>query len=234
MAELNAHILLEGSYLFYEKDVNYSQENFKFVHYPDLQQYHLYAEILSRVETGEFLKILVRYEMNHHYIPINIRVEKNMGNQNAVELYEVDTTEQELHYSFQNSQGTEEYKRPLNARHYLTTPSFATSTFFTLTKKFDQTGRTAVVFLSSPNDWNYVGQLEEKVIFGEFKSRESTEFKINEKELEAYHLCLYEHSALEHSDEEPVNLYISKYHGIPYELLHGDKKIIAKALKKNY
>lgn len=230
----NAQTLLEGSYLFYEKGVNYSQESFKFIHDPDLQQFHLVSEILSRVETGEFLKILVRYEMNHHYIPIHIRVEKNMGNQNSLETYTVDTTEQELSYSFQNTHGTQDYRRPLNARHYLTTPAFATSAFFTLSKKFDQTGRTPIVFLSSPNDWSYEGPLEEKIIYGEFKVRDSEEFKINDKELDAYHLFLYEHPASEHSDEEPVNLFISKHHGLPYELIHGDKKIIAKSLKKNY
>jgi hypothetical protein len=56
---LNVNILLEGSYFYYEKGVNYSQENFKFIQNSDKQNYQVLSEVLSRIETGEFLKINV-------------------------------------------------------------------------------------------------------------------------------------------------------------------------------
>ena len=171
--------------------------------------------------------------MNHHYIPTAIRIEKNLGTNVALETFKVDTTEQELHYVFHNNDGQKELRRALNAKHHLTTPSFATTTFFTLNKKFDQTGRTPVILVSSPNDWEFTGDLQERVVYGEFRNRDSSVFKINNKELEAYHLCLFESSA-GGSDEDIVDIYISKYHGLPYELVHGEKKIVAKMLKKNY
>ncbi len=230
----NSKILLEGTYQFIEGEVNYSQENFKFYQFPDLQQFRLDAEILARVETGEFLKILVRYEMNHHYIPFFIKVEKSMGTKSATEIYKFDTIEQELKYTFQNADGIKEFERPLNARQYLTTPAFSTSTFFTLSKKFDQTGRTSVTLVSSPNEWDFVGPLQEKVVYGEFISRDESEFKINGKVLEAQKLCLFEHSSHEKTDGEATNIFISSYHGIPYELTHGDQKVTMKNLKKNY
>ncbi len=230
----NSKILLEGSFLLFEKEVNYAQENFKFSFNEDLQQYHLQAEIVSRVETGEFLKILVRYEMNHHYIPFSIRIEKSMGNFQATENFKIDTMEQELHYSFEGESGVHEFKRAISAKHYLSAPAFSTSAFFTMTKKFDPNGRTPIIFISSSNEWEYVGPPEEKIVYGEFELRETTKFKIQDKELVANHLCIYEHNSTEHIEEEPMNLYISKYHGIPYELIHGDQKIVAKTLKKNY
>jgi hypothetical protein len=233
---MSAHpiILLEGTYVLYEKNASYAEENFKFLFLEEIQQYHLISEIVSRVETGEFLKILVTYEMSHHYIPFSVQIEKTMGTFHARETFKIDTTEQELRYSFVGQAGTHEFQRPVSAKHYLTTPAFATSAFFTLTKKFDPSSRTPVIFLSSPNEWEYLGPPEEKLVYAEYKSREAPEFKIHDKELAASHLCIFEHSPVDHADEEPMNLYISRYHGLPYELVHGDQKIVAKKIKKNY
>ena len=170
--------------------------------------------------------------MNHHYIPIHIRVEKTLGHQHAVETYAIDTTEQELLYTFQSGQSKQEFKRALNAKHHLTTPSFATSGFFTLSKKFDQTGRTPLIFVSSPNEWTYTGPLDEKIVYGEYRPRE--EFKIKDKPLEANHLCLFEQNVSDPKVDIPVDLWISHHHAIPYELIQGDQKIVVKNLKKNY
>ncbi len=229
----NAEILLEGSYLYYNKDVNYSQENFKLVQFPDTGSYHIYAEILSRIETGEFLKIVVRYEMDNHFHPVFVRIEKSLGNRYAQEVYKFDIHNQDLHYTFQNSQATQEFNRTLSAKHYLTTPAFSTSTIFTLSKKFDATGRTSVAFIGSDNDWSYEKPPEEKVVFAEFKTREMPEYKVNNATLSASHLCLYEFDTSSANVEAPVEIFISKHYGIPYELKQGDQRIVIKNLKKN-
>src|SRR5690606_13262078 len=115
-----AEIILEGTYQYFDKEVNYSHENFKLVHIPEEQSYHIYAEILSRIETGEFFKILVSYEMNSHFLPEFVRIEKSIGNKYAQETYELDSTNLELKYVFQNSQSTQEFKRTISAKHYIT------------------------------------------------------------------------------------------------------------------
>ncbi len=226
-------ILFDGSYLYFDKEINYSQENFKFVHIPDVQNYHVYSEILSRTETGEFLKILVRYEMNSHFIPYLVRIEKSMGKLYAEEVFKIDPNEHELHYTFKNSHSSQEFKRPHNAKHYLTTPSFATTALFTLSKKFDPTGRTPVVFVASQNEWEYLGPPTEKIVYVDLLARELTDFKLNNKELSASHFGLFENDANQHSNEEPVNLYVSKHYAIPYQLLNGEQKIMIKTLKKH-
>jgi hypothetical protein len=229
----NAEIFLEGSYLYYQKDVNYSQENFKLVHLPDAQSYHFYAEILSRIETGEFLKILVRYEMNSHFIPLFVRIEKSIGNRYALETYKVDVTNMQLYYTFQDSRTTQEFKRTVSAKHYLTSPAVCTSAVFTLTRKFDATGRTPVVLVSTDNEWSYQGPPSDKIIHAEFKSRDLSDFKLHGNSLSAGHLCLYEYDSSHPSLEDPVELYLSKHYSVPYQLNHGDQKIIIKHLKKN-
>lgn len=229
----NAEILLEGSYLYYQRDVNYSQENFKLVFMPEQQHYHIYAEILSRIETGEFLKILVRYEMNQHFIPTFVRIEKSIGNKYAQEVYKVDVANLELHYSFQNSQNTQEFNRNISAKHYLTSPAVSTAGLFTLSKKFDATGRTPIVLINSENDWSYENPPTEKIVYSEFKTREMPDYKLNNNQLSASHLCLYEFDSTHAGTEQPVNLFLSKHYAIPYELSHGDQRIVIKNLKKN-
>lgn len=229
---LNAELILEGSYLYFQKEVNYSQENFKLVYLQESQTYQVYAEILSRIETGEFLKILVRYEMNQHFMPIMCRIEKSIGNKYAQEVYTIDTVNQDLLYTFQNSQTTQEYKRTINAKHYLTSPAVSTSAMFTLTRKFDATGRTPIVLISSENDWTYSGPPTEKIVYGEFKTRDA-DFKLNGNPLSASHLCLYEFDASQAHGETPVDLYLSKHFSVPYELIQGDQKIVIKNLKNH-
>lgn len=228
-----AEILIEGSYLYFQNDVNYSQENFKVVHMEDSQNLHIYAEILSRIETGEFLKILVRYEMNQHYVPTFVRTEKSIGNRYAQEVMKFDLQNQTLHYTFQNSQGSQEFTKSVNAKHYLTSPAFCTSAIFTLSKKFDTTGRTPIVLVGSSNDWTYESPPDEKIIYAEYKSREMTDFQINNNTLAASHLCLYEHDTSFTGGEAPVDVYISKHYAIPYQLISGGQKIVIKNLKKN-
>lgn len=229
----NAEILLEGSYQYFQKDVNYSQENFKLVHLAESQSYHVYAEILARIETGEFLKILVRYEMNQHFVPNLVRIEKSIGNKYAQEIFRLDTSTQELHYTFQNSQMTQEFKKIVNSKHYLTSPAVSTSAMFSLSKKFDATGRTPVVLISSENDWTYTAPPTEKVIYAEFKTREMQDYKLNNSALSASHLCLYEGDGAHGENDEVVNLYLSKHFAVPYQLVSGDQKINIKNLKRN-
>lgn len=233
MMTTNTEILIEGSYLYYQKEVNYSQENFKLVKFTDSHTYHIYSEILSRIESGEFLKIMVRYEMDNHFHPVFVRVEKSLGNKYCQEVFKFDPVAQELHYTFQNPNTTQDFKRPLAAKHYITTPAFATSSIFSLTKKFDATGRTAVSFMSSRNDWIYENPPEDKVVFAEFKTREVPDFKINNSPLSAGHLCLYEFDASSPASESPVEIFVSKHYGIPYQMVHGDQKIVIKNMKRN-
>lgn len=229
----NAEIILEGSYLYYEGDVNYSQENFKFAHHPEAQSFSFHAEILSRIETGEFLKILVRYEINQHFVPNAVRIEKSIGNKYALEIFKHDLTSHELHYTYQNPQLTQTFKKSVSAKHYLTSPALCTSAIFTLSRKFDATGRTPIVLIGSDNDWSYDGPPTEKVIHAEFKSRELSDFKMNGNQLSASLLALYEHDSSHVGPEEPVELYLSRHYAVPYQLLHGDQRIVIKQLKKN-
>jgi hypothetical protein len=228
-----SQLLVEGTYLYYQQNVNYAQENFKLVQLAESQNYHIYAEVLSRLETGEFLKILVRYEMNQLFHPTMVKVEKFLGNRYAVEEFHHDHLTQELNYTFNNTHETREFNRGLSAKHFITSPAFSTSAIFTQSKKFDPTGRTAFVFIGGSNDWEYESPPEDRTVFAEYVSREVENFRINNNELSASQLNIYEHDSAQPGPEKPVEMYLSKHFNIPYQMIHGDQKIVIKNLIRN-
>jgi hypothetical protein len=228
----NTEILLEGTYIYFNKEVNYSQENFKLVHLPGTQVFHLYAEILSRVETGEFFKILVHYEMNNFYIPYFVSIEKSMGARYALETYNLNLTDYELSYSFRGPQNVHEFTKKITPKNFLSSPALSTAAIFTLSRKFDPTERTSVHLLNSDNEWTYQAPPNEKTIYAEFKSRDIHDFQLNGNTLSASLLHLYSSHSSGFSSEPPVELYLSKHYNIPYQLTHGDQRIVIKTLKK--
>jgi hypothetical protein len=230
---LKAEIILEGSYLYYQGEVNYSQEEFKLVHFSQSEEFHFYAEILSRLENGEFLKILVRLEMNEQFIPIFVRIEKSLGNKYATETFRMDNTNFELNYTFQSNQKVQEFKKNVTSKHYLTSPAVCTSAIFTLSKKMDANSRTPIHLISSNNDWSYVAPPMEKSVYAEFKSRDYSELLLHGNTLSASHLCLYEKDINNSPNESPVELHLSKHYAVPYQLSFGEQKIVIKNLKKN-
>lgn len=230
----NIVILLEGSYFYYEKGVNYSQENFKLVQLADKQSFQVIAEVLSRIETGEFLKINVLYEMNAQFHPVHVRIEKSIGNNYALENFRIDYLGGQLHYQFQDSRTQQEFHRPVTTRHYLSAPSFATSTLFTQSRKFDPTGRTPVTFVSSSNDWSYQSPPNEKIVYAEWKMKDMDDYKIGGTGLTASHLLVYQNDSTNADVEQPVSFYVSKHFGIPYQMIHGEREIRVQNLKKNF
>lgn len=225
-------IVLEGEYNYVEKERNYCTETFKLILSHETGHYTMLSEVFSRMETGELLKVNIRYEMNQYFFPIQVKIYRSLGKKFAQETFFLDTVAQSLNYSFQNDTQTQNFTMPVSSKHYLTSPSFATSTLFTLSKKFDATGRTAITFISSRNIWNYEAPPEDHILYADFKTRELTDYKINKTELSAMLLHLYQNDTNSIHSEGPVEMYLSKHFNIPYQMIHGDQQIIVKSLKK--
>lgn len=225
-------ILIEGEYNYVEKERNYCQETFKLNHQIETGHYILLSEIFSRMDSGELLKVNVHYEMNQYYFPINVKISRSLGKKFSLETFILDTTAQSLQYTFQNDTAAQNYSMSASNKHYIASPSFATTALFTLSKKFDATGRTAVSMITTDNTWDYQGPPEDRIIYADFKTRELTDFKINKAELSAMLLHLYKGDANSPHPEQPVELYLSKHFNLPYQMSHGDQQIVVKSLKK--
>lgn len=226
-------LVLEGTYFYYHKESNYSEENFKFYQSSENQALTVKAEVLSRVDSGEFLKILISYEMDNHFHPLQVKIERSIGNMYSQELYRIDPADQLLYYTFQNHEMTQEFTRSINAKHYIASPAVSTSALFTLSKKFDATGRTPINFISSDNEWTYSAPPTEKIVYAEYKFREISDFKLDGTNLPASQLCLYEFDSMNSYAEQPVDLFLSKHYSLPYQMGQGDQKVVIKRLKKH-
>ncbi len=225
-------IILEGSYQYFEKDLNYSQENFKLSQYEDTKAYTFAAEILSRLENGEFLKLMIRYEMAANFYPFSVRIEKSIGSRYALETYKIDVANLELKYTFQNSTGTQDFRRAVNSKHFLTSPALCTAGVFALTKRFDATGRTPVTFISSDNDWSYKSPPKEKIVYAE-PQRDTEDFSLNGAPLAVSHIALFDNDSGHGSVEDRVDLHLSKHFSVPYQLTQGSQRMVIKQLKRN-
>jgi len=228
----NSEILLEGSYKYLDKEQEFAQENFKLLNFPDDEVYQIYSEILSRVETGEFLKIIVRYDMDYHFAPLFLRTEKSLGTKFVEETFKIEHQTQECFYQLKNSIGIQEFKRPFGSKHHLASPAFATAAVFSLSKKFNATGRTPVTLISSANEWVYREPPIEKMVFAEFKSRDIKDFNLNGKTLTASHLQLHDHDSSHTDDSAPVDMWLSKHFSLPYMMTHEEQKIVTVVMKK--
>jgi hypothetical protein len=231
----NAEIILEGSYLYYQEETHYADENFKLVKSFGSQNYTFYSEILSRLKTGEFLKILVKYEMNQYFLPISVRIERSVGDQYSLENFQIDTSAMEMNYSFESSGKKQEFKKNISPKHYLTSPAFCTLGVFTLSKRIETAGRTSVLLIASENEWYYTTHPSDKIIYADYKTGDVQEININGNLLNASVLKLYQYDStfINTSTDSPVEIHLSKHFGVPYQLIHGGQKIIIKFLRKS-
>jgi hypothetical protein len=205
--------LLEGKYLYFKDGAQYSEEVFKITKEDKSQgNYTFSSEILSRVSTGEFLKVHVDYEVSHQFDPLNVRIKRSLGNRKSTERYIVDTKERNVFYSFDGADGHNEMEQVVLANAYIATPAFLTSTLMTQMKKLNASQTTQYTIITSSNLWTYEAPFLQSEVFVDLKSSKPIEIEINEKTLSATHCTMFEGE----KNEFETNFYLSKYFSIPY------------------
>jgi hypothetical protein len=225
--------LFEGTYQYFQNKQNYGQENFLLELNEETKELTYRSEIMSRVETGEFFKTSISYELNPFHAPQEIIVTKSLGSHWAKEIYEIDQSNQMLKYTFETKSSTQTIERTYNSKHYITVPTFFTAGIFSLTKKVDTTSRSPVTFITSPNEWEFVGQPVEKVLWVELKAHDSEEITIAGQPIICSKFELYDQDTHNNLNKNFATLWISKTHAIPIQMNESsDTTIVATKLKK--
>lgn len=232
MAQLEK--LFDGAYNYFdrEKGIPYSQEIFTVYKNPENNFLIYKAEILSRVTSGEFLKINTHYEVNTFWAPQKVIIEKTLGAIFTKEVFTPDYDNQILSYEFTNPNGTKNISRNIVTRYQITTPATSTSMLSSQTKKFDSMSRNAYILVSSNNAWEYEAPFEDKSVFVEYKTHESKEVVINGSSLSCIKCHMYQTDTNQNMTEEPTIFYLSKHVGIPYLVEGKDIRIEIKYLHK--
>lgn len=225
--------IFEGSYLYFQGGQNYSEENFTVELVTSLGNVIYASEILSRVDTGEFFKMRVRYEVNKFYVPQTILIEKFLGERHTSERYTTDPNNQTLTYHFSGDSGEHKIERPFGAKHFIMAPNFLTAALFTLTKKIETSARTPVTFITCPNEWDFQRPPEDKTLFVQMNTHAAQDLVVNGSPLSCIQYEIFEEDSLTGGGAPAAQLWVSKHYGVPYQF--EDKsgtRMTIKRLKK--
>lgn len=216
--KMNLEKLYEGTYQYFQHKQNYGQEVFRVDKDEDTNDTIYQSEIVSRVETGEFFKLLVHYTLNQFNVVQKVFVERSLGIRWAKEEYIVDSSSQMLRYTFKTNESSHTVERNFNPKHFIVVPTFLTSGIFSLTKKIDTTARSPVTFLNTPNEWEFVSGPQDRLLWFELKASNSEELTVGGAPVVCSKYLIFEEDSLSGTSKESATLWISKNYGIPVQL----------------
>ena len=215
--------LISGKYIYRKNGREYSEENFKIFHVENTQgNFFINSEILSRVSTGEFLKVQVDYELSREFDPFKLKIRRSLGRRQSVERYDVDPKNHNIRYSFRGDNSEESYEKIVNGKFFITTPSFCTSTMMTMGRRFDPLQKTQYHILSSRNILDFEEPFQEGHLIIEHVQAEQVEITLNNQNLKSTLIHLYKQNKNEMIQEERTPFYLSKHMNLPYRAKIND------------
>lgn len=225
--------LYEGQYYYFNKGRRYSEETFN-VKQQDKAQgaIEVNSEIVSRVKTGEFLKINMNFQLSFEFDPLYLKIVRTLGSKKSIEEYSVDQKSGAVSYRMIGSKGTQKYERTVGGRFMILTPAFCTSVFMANTRKIDPVHRTPYNVIGTNNIWEYEEPFSQSRVFIEQISKEPVDISINRVELKASHVNLFDEQHSTSASDEGVPFYLSKHINLPYlAKFNKDMKVEIQFLK---
>ena len=212
--------IIEGKYNFIKDKTTHCEEFFNLFQDSSPQgNYTFNSEILSRVETGEFLKIYVDYELTHQFEPVSVRIKRSLGSKKSTERYAVNQKDKVLQYSFTSKLGSGDFEKQINSKFHISCPSFASNLAMTQHRKPDPVHRTPYIVISSNNIWKYENPFHEGNIHVELVNSEPRAIKMRSgHEVQAIHMKLFDEDRLSNPHGKGHDFYVSKYYQIPYKV----------------
>lgn len=227
--------LIQGKFNFYQDKQLYCEEFFKLLKDTSPFGNYIYiCEILSRVKTGEFLKIYIDYELTHQFEVLSVRVKRSLGPNKSTERFIVDHKDKKVNYSFESRKEKQETQKLINHKIHIACPSFATSLAITHHKKVDPVHRTPYAVISSPNIWEFQTDIQESYMYVELVNSEPKDIKVQDKELKAIHMKLFEKDKISNPHAFGDDFFLSKYFQIPYLAIFENGLRVEIEELKNY
>lgn len=209
--------LIEGKYNYFKNNSLYCQEYFTLYHEEKKHgSYTFQVELMSRVNTGEFLKIYVDYELTHNFEPLNVRIKRHLGSNKSTERFSVDLKDKKLLYTFNGEGGFKEIERATSGKFHISTPAICTSMVMTHARKIDPVHRTPYEIISSDNIWSYESPYQEATLHIELMKLEPVHINVAGHDLQATHCNIYEMDKFNNPTAQGYPVYLSKHYQIPY------------------
>lgn len=216
-----------GAYRYIKGNHVYSEETFDVYRDKKELTFTFISEAISRVSTGELLKIYTNYQVGKDFVPFNVQIKKELGKESSEEQFKLDDKKNILKYVFKSKRNKEVVEINVPPRFHIATPTSCTSMLFFLSKKFDATSKNYYTVLQSNNKWDYESPIVSKSLGLERISLTSETIYINGTELQAVQYKVFEDSkgldsAGMMSPQKSMNVYLSRYHAIPYSIKADD------------
>ena len=145
--------LYRGAFVYTSNGDHYTEETFEvFKEKKDLNL-HYDSESLTRVTTGEMLKIKVNFVVNKEWNPVEVNINKTLGPNSVDEIFTYNARKNTLRYSFRSLHDKKDEEISTPPKFHILTPATASSMLFINSKKIDQTSKNYFHMVYSPNMW---------------------------------------------------------------------------------
>ncbi len=123
--------------------------------------------LISRVSTGELLKVNVDFTISKKFIPTKVIVDKALGNEIVKEEYRFSSRRNVIEYLFTNKKSGQKKNLEFstNPIFHIMVPAACTSFLFIKSKKFDSTTKNGYHIFTSFNKWKYRWPPDSQMIF---------------------------------------------------------------------
>jgi hypothetical protein len=215
-----------GAYNYYKGETLYAEEEFEV--YKDRKELGMsfFAEIHSRVSTGELLVIYVDFALTKDYVPQKLMVERSLGELVVKEIYDFNPRTNVIDYIFMSKKGQEHKQLQVPPKFSITTPSASTSMLFLKTKKEDTTAKNFYPILSSTNQWSFETTPFQQTVAAERTALASENINIDGHSVAATPYKVFDVIDLDKAQEQDgvpfATTHISKHATIPYIIRSQD------------
>lgn len=223
--ENNFYKLYRGAYTHFRNNNIYAEESFEV--FKDKREHSLLfsSELHSRVATGELLIINIMHIVNKDYIPQEVHIRKQLGEDSTEERYIYELRKNKLLYLFTDKKGvTTERELNTSPRFHIATPASCSSMLFLRSKKFDSTGKNLYQVWKGQNFWEFESEPTVVTTVVEKISQGFESLIIDGQNLQSTEYKLYENNPEEDNKNSPIvetpylRVFLSKHMTIPYLL----------------
>lgn len=215
-----------GAYKYFKGETLYGEEEFEV--YKDRKELGMtfFAEIHSRVATGELLTVYMDFTLNKDYIPNKLLIERVLGESAVQEIYDFNPRTNTLDYLFISKKGQDHLQLQVPPKFSISTPTACSSMLFLKTKKEDTTAKNMYAVISSTNQWKCENPPFQQTLVAERAALASESFTIEGQSVQATPYKIYDKTDVDNEedlDELPaITTQISKHSTIPYLIRSQD------------
>ncbi|PIP91856.1 MAG: hypothetical protein COW01_12005 [Bdellovibrionales bacterium CG12_big_fil_rev_8_21_14_0_65_38_15] len=214
--------ILRGSYNYYRFNNIYSEETFEV--YRDRQDFSMsyYADIHSRVATGELLTVNVDVKLNKDFVPSFVKVVRSLGKDFATETYTYQKATSTVLYTFDTANESEEAQIPISSKFHVATPAACSSMVYLKSKKEDTTSKNLYHLIQTDNKWKFEAVPQVKIIAMQRVGTGTENVVIDGHSVQATHYRLFEDNNDIVDNPQALKVHISKHATIPYIIKSDD------------